>query len=633
MEVSCTVETFDKNLRCVDRRERRKSILSVNTVPSKAEVQLVLKSPASNDVWITKGIKVFGNAVAEQGKLSLHIPEYQQVLLISCTAGMTQHLAKLAADIRSALVAAQCSAVTLKPLQQPLQQTRKEEEPVKSVFLQCQLSPEKWHFGSTGSGFTPTTKKTRHGPTPPKLQDENRAPITYRFSTSPKKEPPAPLLLKLTDVQKQVLSACASGSNVFVTGGAGTGKSALLEMVITKLKTLYGQEAVFVCATTGLAACAIGGTTVHQFAGLQGHNDGDDKEKVVREVLSRPNAVKRWQKCRALVVDEISMMPSAMLELIDMIAQRARQKSTCFGGIKVVFTGDFFQLPPVMRKNTTTVTVNGTAAENNNFCFNSTVWERLALRSFLLDKVFRQQTDDSFVRLLNSVRWGRLDPEGLLQLNQSVGRKVGNAFGILPTQLFTHTKGVDELNMKELESLPGISKQYTATDSGDPAFLKFLDAYCTAKKAIRLKEGAQVILLKTIDAGAGLVNGARGVVVRFANEKRPCVRFMCGLERFVDNQTFAVQLGGRVIAQRSQIPLDLGWGMSVHKSQGQSLDCAVLHLKSTFEYGQAYVALSRVRTMAGMSLSAPLEARHVRAHPAVVDFYIKLEDKGKEEMK
>ena len=626
MEVSITIETFDKkSLRCIDRRERKKAVLSVQR--RNGGVQLVSKAAASNDLWITRGGRVF-DAVGTDGKLSVHLPEYQQVLLIS--AATVEQLSVLAVQIRGALASAS------PPKPQPL--AMQKQSPLKPARTTSKsvCSPEKYEFWSPD---LPNAKKKRQGQTPTK--DENTAP-TYHHQHHKASPPPkasrSPTAVKrlqaseLTELQKQVIAASATNKNLFITGGAGTGKSALLEMVAEKMRQQHGSDHVFVCATTGLAACAIGGTTIHQFAGLQGQfNDGNDKNKFVQEVLARPNAVKRWQKCKGLIVDEISMLSSGALELIDLVGQRARGCKACFGGVQVILVGDFFQLPPVTRSSAaagSSSTQSQQQLQQRAFCFNSPVWQRLGLQSFSLDRVFRQ-VDTHFISLLAAVRWGRLDTEGLRALNGCVGRRIANAYGILPTQLFTHKSDVDALNSRELDALDptGEARIFAAVDSGEASFISFLDKFCPAKALLKLKEGAQVILLKTIDAAAGLANGTRGIVVRFQG-KRACVRFADGQERVMNNEVFTVQMGGRVVAQRSQIPLDLSWGISVHKSQGQSLDCAVLHLRNVFEFGQAYVALSRVRTAEGLSLSSPLEARHIKAHPEVVAFYTQLLEKG-----
>ncbi len=222
---------------------------------------------------------------------------------------------------------------------------------------------------------------------------------------------------------------------------------------------------------------------------------------------------------------------------------------------------------------------------------------------------------------------------------------------ILPTRIYTHKADVDHLNARELAALPSSSEElysyrgdinnsstqqhaacsgrgvqsYTAIDSGSAAYLALIQTHCPAKQQLQLKTGAQVILVKTIDAPSGLVNGARGVVSKFtAASRRPVVKFSNGVERTIGLELFGVSLGGRVVAQRQQIPLDLAWAISCHKAQGISVDRAILHLKHVFEYGQAYVALSRCRTLAGLSLESRLEPAQVKAHPSVVRFYRQL---------
>lgn len=204
-----------------------------------------------------------------------------------------------------------------------------------------------------------------------------------------------------------------------------------------------------------------------------------------------------------------------------------------------------------------------------------------------------------------------------------MGRKLDCSDGILPTRIFTHRKDVDDLNTKELAALPGESMNFKSTDTGEPQFLRMLQSHCPAKPVLTLKIGAQVILVKSIDPQDNLVNGAKGVLLRFTRDtKRPVVRFADGVERTIMNEVFCINSGGKSIAQRTQLPLDLAWGISVHKSQGMTVDKAILNLRKVFEYGQAYVALSRVRTIDGLSLDDALTSSQVLLDVSCLSFAI-----------
>lgn len=491
---------------------------------------------------------------------------------------------------------------------------------------------------------------------------------------------------KLTSDQKKILDSCVEGTSVFFTGSAGTGKSYLLGHIVDALIEKHGKGTVYVTATTGLAACAIGGTTIHQFAGLSGVDESDRTtwSSSVKLIMQRQQAVRRWKQARVLLIDEISMLGPDMLELLNLIAQTTRGSTKPMGGLQTILCGDFFQLPPVVKvrhvftapslsqrqqsqgddsstgshvaypithtnTNTTTAATDtnilstchasqqqqqkltttsssatSTGTDSRVFCFQSPVWKQIVKKSFELKVVFRQNKT-SFVSLLHAIRRGSNHKEIIEAFSECVGRDLDCGDGILPTQIYTHRSDVDALNSKELACLPGNIYEFKSTDSGEPSFVKTLLQHCPAKELLRLKEGAQVILVKTTDAQEGLVNGARGVIVRFTRDtKRPVVRFADGVERTICNETFTVSFGGRVVAERSQLPLELAWGISVHKSQGMSVDKAVVNLKKVFEFGQAYVALSRVRSMEGLCLGTPLLPCHIRAHPAVVQFYDEL---------
>lgn len=331
------------------------------------------------------------------------------------------------------------------------------------------------------------------------------------------------------------------------------------------------------------------------------------------------------------------------------------------GGLQVIFCGDFFQLPPVVKSSsfmsnetkkiensmfgtqqnntqltqleliTSTQNKNLGIDNNNNnnnskrFCFQSDVWKALIKKSFVLDKVFRQK-HMKFVQLLDSIRKGNYSTDVENEFRECVGRRLDCNDGILPTHIYTHRNDVDKLNSKELNALQGTVQEYKSIDSGETAFIKMLQANCPAKQILKLKLGAQVILVKTIDIQQGLVNGARGVIVSYSKDSsRPIVRFTGGIEKIINCEKFTVSMGGKVLAQRIQIPLDLSWGISVHKSQGMTVDKAILNLRKCFEYGQAYVALSRVKSFEGLSLSYPLQEKLVKAHPSVKEFYASLE--------
>jgi ATP-dependent DNA helicase PIF1 len=343
---------------------------------------------------------------------------------------------------------------------------------------------------------------------------------------------------------------------------------------------------------------------------------------------------------QVLLIDEISMLGPKQLNTINAVAMATRNNPGPMGGLQCIFTGDFLQLPPVskaeiLNSKGSSFQVQKTifsqwakepevCQKKETFCFQTAAWKSVVQKSFLLRQVFRQR-DQEFIELLDAVRFGRVTEDILKGFTSCVQRSLDCSDGILPTKIFTHRKDVDELNKTELDHLSGQTMNFEAIDSGEASYLAVLQSHCPAKKTLCLKVGAQVILLKTINSAEGLVNGSRGVITRFTSEtNRPVVKFSDGIERPVSKEIFQQSLGGRVVAQRQQYPLDLSWGISVHKSQGITVDKAIVNLQKVFEYGQAYVALSRVRSKGGLSLSGPLHPAHIKAHPDVVSFYTEL---------
>ncbi|XP_039179148.1 ATP-dependent DNA helicase PIF1 isoform X2 [Crotalus tigris] len=435
----------------------------------------------------------------------------------------------------------------------------------------------------------------------------------------------------LSQEQSRVLSAVLSGKNVFFTGSAGTGKSYLLKKIVAS----FPPNGTYVTASTGVAACQIGGITLHAFAGI---GSGKAPLHQCLELAQRPRVRQQWLNCRCLIIDEISMVEGEFFDKLEAVARDVRKCEDPFGGIHLIICGDFLQLPPVAKDH-----------RQPKFCFQAKSWRKCIHLNMELTEV-RRQTDKEFISLLNAVRLGRgiklvalrldvscaghahpgsakektvtiyhdttrdaneFDTRALLQsdrwteevnrlLTQTVMQKVERD-GILATRLCTHKDDVEFTNTMQLRQLSGQLRSFKAVDS-DPMLAKTLDAQCPVKSIIELKEGAQVMLTKNLDVSQGLVNGARGVVIGFETEgKGPAGTYLT----------------------RQQIPLKLAWAISIHKSQGMTLDCAEVSLARVFESGQAYVALSRARSLASIRV-LDFEAKVVRANPCVLRFYKEL---------
>ncbi|KAM8727219.1 ATP-dependent DNA helicase PIF1 [Acanthopagrus schlegelii] len=409
---------------------------------------------------------------------------------------------------------------------------------------------------------------------------------------------------KLNKEQAAVLSAVLSGKNVFFTGSAGTGKSFLLKRIMGSLP----PKSTFATASTGVAACHIGGTTLHSFAGV---GSGSAPLEQCIELAQRPGVLQHWTSCRHLIIDEVSMVEAQFFDKLESVARSVRRSTEPFGGIQLIVCGDFLQLPPVSK-----------GKEKASFCFQARSWRKVIQLNMELTEV-RRQTDQSFISLLQAVRVGRVTEEVTAKLMESAYHHIERD-GILATRLCTHKDDVELTNENKLQQLPGSVRVFEALDS-DPALVKTIDAHSPVSRLIQLKVGAQVMLTKNLDVTRGLVNGARGVVVAFESGKHglPRVRFLCGVTELLKPERWVFKSGGGVHLSRQQLPLKLAWAISIHKSQGMTLDCVEISLARVFESGQAYVALSRARSLEGLRVM-DFDPRVVRADPDVLVFYKKL---------
>jgi len=459
-----------------------------------------------------------------------------------------------------------------------------------------------------------------------RLHEPGSVAAGSEFASSSTRDDIVPLLpvsLELSAEQQAVVDCASQGCSVFFTGCAGTGKSFLLREIITRLREQCpGDDQVAVCASTGIAAVNIGGITVHSWAGV-GFGEGT-MQSLLANVQKSNKKKSNWARARALVIDEISMLDGALLDALEFIARKVRNDERTFGGLQLVVCGDFFQLPPI-----------GLERGTVEWCFNAKCWGRLVpqAQQFLLRHVFRQ-AEASFVALLDEVRHGG----GALSLQtcSALQATERNTFsgGLEPTRLFSHNVDVDRTNETRLGMLSGQLMCFTATDGGQEPHLGQLQKHCIAPPELKLKVGAQVMLLKNIDAAAGLVNGARGVVQGFEPGKKDemfpvvCIHVDShaasgggGLvTRTLHREEWTVELGKKVVARRCQVPLRLAWAISIHKSQGMTIDALEADLGSIFEYGQAYVALSRATSLARLRV-LNFDASRVRSHPKVVEFY------------
>ncbi|OQS02677.1 ATP-dependent DNA helicase PIF1-like [Thraustotheca clavata] len=381
---------------------------------------------------------------------------------------------------------------------------------------------------------------------------------------------------QFTHEQKEVIEAVAKRENVFFTGRAGTGKSFLLKQLQRRLP----KDGLFSTATTGIAAYQIHGMTLHHFAGLTAASNFKLQE-VIAAIERKKDALLRWQLAKVLIIDEISMLDGRVFDLLEGVARKIRKTTAYFGGIQLILSGDFCQLPPVSED------------KQAIFCFEAKCWDDVIKTKFSLTQVFRQK-DEEFIEILNAIREGNQTQTMLSKLNKQViqvNDDATQAAELDSIHIFTHNIDVLQMNQKHLHALSGVAHEYTAKDRGAR---DYLTGFPVPSRVI-LKKDAKVMLTKTLSVTNGLVNGSRGIVLGFTPDaKLPIVRFTNGISQVIGLEEFNVMANDTIMASRHQIPLTLAYGISIHKSQGLTFDRATLHLSKVFEYGQAYVALSRL---------------------------------------
>ncbi len=395
--------------------------------------------------------------------------------------------------------------------------------------------------------------------------------------------------------------------SVFITGRAGCGKSHLVRALIRGLHLRYGVRLVGVTAMTGVAAVNIGGVTLHSFSGIK---LGDGTADELLEVVScNKRAVRHWKQTRVLVIDEVSMLSHVLLDKLDFVARRVRNRlDKPWGGLQLVFVGDFFQLPPINTR---------VSRGPPPYAFKASCWPALIPSTCVIDlrTQMRQQSDPEFAELLNIIRIGVLSPTVRTRIQaafKGAGSELATleACGIQPTKLFAYNRDVDALNDAALAELEGAPWTFTAVESGSASQREALNKVCRVPFNLVLKRGAQVMLAQNLDTKVGLVNGARGIVLDFersseGDERWPMVQFMTptspeGTIVVVDPTTWTMKSFGTVQASRRQVPLRLAYALTIHKSQGMTIDALEVDLAGAFACGQAYVALSRGVALARM---------------------------------
>lgn len=417
-------------------------------------------------------------------------------------------------------------------------------------------------------------------------------------------------IVKLTDKQMIAWNYLTTGKNVFLTGPGGTGKTSLVKLFC---KTYSKSKRIGVTSTTGVSALLLGGSTVHSFTGI---GLGKSKAEVMAaNIFKRPYLLKRWKELDILVLDEISMMSPELFDKLENVARIVRRDERPFGGVQLLLSGDFCQLPCI---------------DSYDFCFEAKSWNKCIDDIVYLSEIIRQ-SDSALQKCLNEVRMGELSRESKKLLKGRLNKRLKNDLGIKPTLLFPHNTSVDSLNNQELDLLAQDGREFLQYDMKITYLASFgqkeeaVEKYkknCIASASLQLCVGAQVMLICNLDMESGLANGTRGVIVAFSDDL-PVVRFLNGQERVICVHMWEVEENDIKILKAEQIPLKLAYAISIHKSQGLSLDYVIVDLAKVFTYGQAYVALSRVRTLEGLSIKS-LDFSMIQADPKAKEFYQRL---------
>ncbi|MFM2381620.1 MAG: hypothetical protein RLZZ76_387 [Candidatus Parcubacteria bacterium] len=383
--------------------------------------------------------------------------------------------------------------------------------------------------------------------------------------------------------QERALSILKTGANVFLTGEPGSGKTYVINKYIAWLEAC--KVSVAVTASTGIAATHIGGMTIHSWSGVGARDTLTSYD--LDHITSQKKVIDKIKKTHVLIIDEISMIDARMLDMVNIICKKVRGSTEPFGGIQLVCVGDFFQLPPIARMG-----------ERLLYGFESHAWAEAKPLICYLGEQYRQE-DEQLLALLKCVRKNEIEEEHFQLLKEQTDIAFEH---IEPTRLYTHNADVDAVNLGKLKSLGGMVRKFQMEGRGNKQMQQGLVKSCLSPELLELKEDAMVMCTKNNFEG-GYVNGTLGRVIGFDIEGGyPRIETADGRKLTIKPTTWTIAEDGKVLAEIEQVPLRLAWAITVHKSQGMSLDAAEVDLSKAFVFGQGYVALSRVRSLAGLKM-------------------------------
>ncbi len=389
--------------------------------------------------------------------------------------------------------------------------------------------------------------------------------------------------------QTTALNILKSGQNVFLTGSAGAGKTYTLNQYIHYLKAR--KVPVAVTASTGIAATHMNGMTIHTWSGM-GIKDSLDDHDLAR-MYERKYLRNHLDSAKVLIIDEISMLHAKQLDVVNQILKYFKDTDAAFGGLQVIVAGDFFQLPPVGKSD---------ESNRDKFAFMSKAWLDAQFKICYLTEQHRQDNDNALNRILNEIRREQISEHSIHELKQTQQHHLQDDI----TRLFTHNVNVDQINQQHLTSLDSTTHTFNASSKGNEKMLMTLSGAVRAPAQLVLKIGAKVMFVKN-NFDEGYINGTLGEVTGFEQDMEfgilPKVKLRDGSSLIVAPESWSVDNdAGKALATYSQIPLCLAWAMTVHKSQGMTLEAAEIDLSKTFEKGQGYVALSRLKSLDGLRL-------------------------------
>jgi ATP-dependent DNA helicase PIF1 len=420
--------------------------------------------------------------------------------------------------------------------------------------------------------------------------------------------------------QEEALTILKTGANVFLTGEPGAGKSHTINTYTRWLRE-HGIEPA-ITASTGIAATHIGGMTIHSWSGIGIKRSLSAYD--LDRIAATEHVVKRMRRTKILIIDEVSMLSPDTLNMVDAVCREVFANSRPFGGLQIIFVGDFFQLPPIVKREEARsmdpqdfqadLVFDEASIKHPRFAYDASAWARANPIVCYLTEQHRQD-DPDFLSVLSAIRRNAFTDTHMSHIKKRItdGAKVPAT----APKLFSHNADVDRINEHTLGGIEGSPKSFVMQAYGAPNIVAALKKSCLSPEALFLKEGASVMFTKN-NPKEGYVNGTLGTVQSFnAYSGNPTVVTRSGRAVEVEPAEWSIEESGRVRARISQLPLRLAWAITVHKSQGMSMDEAVMDLKDVFEYGQGYVALSRVRRLAGLYLLG-YNQRTFEVHPEVL---------------